>query len=119
LSITVSSHGEVLAAGNLTWTVYYGGYWSGVPFASASTHAGGSTPAAGTGVIAGGTAVHSEVFSDTGPFLPNRIVSVPYGSGNIYKGLDGLPIVVELTNAKAVAITVYVTFQSESVQDWR
>lgn len=120
LGIIVSSHGTVLAAGDLSWAVFYGGYWTGgLPFESGSTHNGGTSPAGGTGTIAGAAAVQSTIFTDVGPFLPNRIKQIPYESGYIYDGRDGFPIVLQLTNAKAVAATVYVTFRSEFVQDWR
>jgi hypothetical protein len=116
--ITISSRNEVWAAGNLTWTVYYGGYWSvGEPFIIGSTHAGGVSK--GTNVIGGGTAVYSQIHTDVGPFLPNRIIPHPGGNHSLDKGRNGVPIVVELTNAKAVALTVYITFQSETVVDFR
>jgi hypothetical protein len=120
LGIIISSRGETLAAGNLDWAVFYGGFWTGgLPFESGSVHNGGVAPAASTGTIAGSAKVNSTVFTDAGPFLPNRPKQIPSGSGYIYEGKDGFPIVLQLTNAKAVALTVYVTFRSETVQDWR
>ena len=118
LAVTISSRGEAWAAGNLTWQIFYGGYWSvGEPFVIGSTHAGGVSQ--GTAAIAGGAIVQEEIYTDAGPLLPNRIIQHPGGDGALAKGRNGVPIVCLLTNAKAVALTVYITFQSETVADWR
>ena len=113
MSIRLTSRGTVLPALDLDWSVLIHGIWSGTPFASGSTLSGGTLVA--SGVIPGGTTVEALLWSDAGPFPANRRVQVPYGSGYIYKGLDGFPISVNLVNHKASAITVYVTFTSDVV----
>ncbi len=118
MSILVTSRGEVLAAGNLDWDIFYGGYFTGgEPYVIGSTHVGGTSQ--GNGVIAGGAAVNSTVHTDAGPFLSNRVIQHPSGDGALAKGMSGLAIVCELTNDKAVPITVRVVFSSETVVDWR
>lgn len=118
LRIVVSSRGTVLPANNLDWEVFYGGFWTdGNPYESGSIHNDGVSQASAS--IAGGTAIHSEIHTDAGPFLPNRTTPHPSGDASLDKGRSGRPIVVELTNNKTSAIIVYVTFQSETVIDFR
>jgi len=118
MAITISSRGEAWAAANLAWNIFYGGYWlTGEPFVEGSVHAGGVSQ--GNNVIAGGAIVQEEIFTDAGPLLSNRIILPPSGDGALAKGMNGVPIVCLLTNAKAVALKVFVTFQSEMVVDFR
>jgi len=108
LSIFVSSAGKTTAAGNLTWRILLGGNWSGgTPFDDASTHAGGIQLA--TGVIAGGTELAHIIYEDASTFPPN--------TPNHWQEMlrYGSPIVVEFTNAKAAALTLYVTIVSETI----
>ena len=113
LGITITSRGTVLAAGDLDWEILYHGVWSGIPYASGSTLSSGTSQASGT--IPGGTTVESRIFTDSGPFPMNRRIQVPYGSGYLYKGIDGYPISCQLVNHKASAIVVYVVFTSNVV----
>lgn len=104
LSVTLSSRGQETIAGNLDWEVFYGGKWVGTPFDEDSTHLGGESQ--GSGNIAGSNEILSIVHTDT-DLLPANNPNGPLGGG--------FPIVVELTNNKAAALTVYVTFTSETI----
>jgi hypothetical protein len=104
LTIIISSNQLVLPANNLDWDVIYGGKWAGDPFATTSTHSGGLSQ--GSGSIAGSTEVLSSVYNTTSLIPMNNPNSPSY---------SGFPIVVELENKKASAITVYVTFISETL----
>ncbi len=118
LGISLSSRGTVLPLGDLDWEVFYGGTWEGTPFAEGSTHSGGESQGVGTpGSIAGPGAAVCVLHNDLGPFPTNRIRKIPNGREYKYEGLGGWPIVVELTNRKASAITIWVTFTSETVSD--
>jgi hypothetical protein len=109
VDIFLSSRGVITAVGNLTFTVLWGGNWSGgTPFALTSTHAGGIIQTGPTN-IAGGTEIVQRIHTYTG-FIPPNLPAVPAAVG-------GFPIVVELTNAKAAAVTVYVTFVTRTVSD--
>jgi len=107
LSISISSAGTVTAAGNLAWEVFLGGVWAGTPFDADSTHSGGVSQTSGT--IAGSAEVAAVVYTTNNLLATNNVV----GPNPMVK--NGLPIVLELTNAKASAVTVYVTFVSEIV----
>ena len=107
ISVIISSKGETLAAGNLDWDVLYGGKWAGTPYAAGSSHSGGVSQ--GSGAIAGGAEVLATVYNSTG-FIPVNSPAMPVSVDN-----QGFPVVVELTNNKAVPITVYVTFLSETI----
>jgi len=111
VTVYLSTRGIVTAAGNLTWEVLYGGVWDGAPFAAASTHSGGVQY--GTAVIAGGTELANMIYEDAS-LLPPNLRSM---RGGVDLGIDGFPIVLELTNAKAAAVTVYVTFVSRTVPE--
>ncbi len=112
LSVFLSSRGTVTAAGNLTWTVYYGGNWQGTtPFAADSTHAGGVSQ--GTGVIAGGTEIASCVYTDSELFPANQPVVLPAPIPT----LVGVPWVVDLASAKAIDTVMQVFFISHTVSD--
>lgn len=114
VTIYLSSLGATTAAGNMGWEVFLGGVWSGTPFDADSTHTGGISQ--GSGVIAGGTELAHMIHEDTSLF-PTNLRSVRPAPGGTDIGIGGFPVVVELTNAKAVAITVYVTFVSRTVSD--
>ena len=111
ITVYLSSRGIATAAGNLTWEVFYGGVWAGVPFADGVTHSGGVSY--GTAAIAGGTELANMVYEDAS-LLPPNLRSM---RGGIDLGIDGFPIVLELTNAKAAPVTVYVTFVSRTVPE--
>lgn len=107
-SIYINNQGQTSAAGNLEWTVLYGGYWSGgAPFASTATHNGGVTVASGT--IAGSAEIAKIVYEETNMLPPNTV----QGAHNMR--LFSTPIVLKLVNKKASALTVYVTFTSETI----
>ena len=108
ISICLSSAGEITAAGNLSWRVYYGGSWDGKPFDRASKHLGGISQ--GNGVLAGGTEIASVVYSDVKGLPSNR-----RDTNRNMLGIGGFPVVVELINAKAVPVKVFVTFVSTTV----
>lgn len=105
LAIILSTRGIVTAAGNLDWEVFYGGVWAGTPFATASTHSGGVSQ--GSGSIAGSTEVLNAVHNTTN-LIPINNPNAPNDNG-------GFPVVIELTNNKASAVVVYVTFLSETI----
>ncbi len=108
ISVVLSTRGLVTAAGNLAWDVLYGGLWAGTPYAYATaTHSGGVSQ--GSGVIAGGAEVLGTVYNSTG-FIPVNSPTLPITTDNY-----GFPVVVELTNHKAVPLTVHVTFISETI----
>lgn len=109
MEIFITSRGIVTAAGNLTWNLYWGGNWSGgTPFATTSTHAGGAL-IAGPVVIAGGVEIAQRINAYAGFIPPN----LPAANGS----LGGFPIVVELINAKAAPVTVWVSFVSRTISD--
>jgi len=103
LSIAISSAGVITAAGNLAWNVVFGGKWVQTPFNS--VHSGGISQL--NNVIAGGAEIAAVVYTTNNILATNNVV----GPNTMEK--NGLPIVLELTNAKAAAVTVYVTFISE------
>jgi len=107
ISIILSTRGTVTAAGNLDWDVIYGGKWQGTPYDLNSTHLGGVSQSNGS--IAGGAEVLGTIFDSTG-FIPANSPVLPVSVDN-----NGFPVVVELTNNKATALTVYVTFVSETI----
>jgi hypothetical protein len=108
VSIYVSSGGVTTAAGNLTWRVFVGGNWSGgTPFDSASTHADGVQLA--TGTIAGSAEIAHIIYEDPSIFPPN--------TPNMWQNMRqyGTPLVVSFTNAKATALTLYVSIVTETL----
>ena len=107
ISVILSTKGETTAAGNLDWDVLYGGKWAGTPYAETSTHSGGVSQ--GSGAIAGGTEVLETAYNSTG-FIPVNSPQMPVTTDN-----NGFPVVVELKNNKAVAVTVHITFISETI----
>ena len=111
VTIWLSTRGIVTAAGNLTWEVFYGGVWAGTPFDSLATHTGGISY--GTAAIAGGTELAHMIYEDAS-LLPPNLRSM---RGGVDLGIDGFPVVLELTNAKAAAVTVHVTFVSRTVSE--
>lgn len=111
VTVYLSTRGIVTAAGNLTWQMWYGGVWDGIPFDAASTHSGGVLY--GTAIIVGGTELAHMVYEDAS-LLPPNLRSM---RGGVDLGIDGFPIVLELTNAKAVPVMVYVTFVSRTVPE--
>jgi hypothetical protein len=113
-TIWVSSRGLTLAAGNLDWEVFYGGAWSGVPFAAASTHAGGRSQ--GSGSLAGSIEYADVIYEDSSILPTNARIGQPNAAGTDM-GINGFPVVVSLDNKKAAAITVYVTFISRTLSD--
>ena len=108
LSVTISTNGVSTAVGALNWEVFYGGSWTGTPFDASSTHTGGVSQ--GSGALAAGEYANV-VYSDTN-LLPSNGFRAPFNNGNF-----GLPVVLELENDKAAAITLYVTFVAEMAGD--
>lgn len=115
ISIYVSSGGVVLPAADLDWEVFWGGGWTGEPYASASTHKGGISKA--SGAITGSAEVAHNIYNYANPFPRSNDKT----TRRVLTGTDpaegGFPIVLMLTNQKAVAITVYVSFVSETISD--
>jgi len=105
LAITISTAGLATGAGDLHYDVLCGGGWTGVPFDGDSTHVGGVSQT--TGSIAGGVEIAQTLHTSTNLVPANNV------AGPSSMRMFGFPLVVELTNAKAVPVTVYVTFISE------
>lgn len=105
LSIILSTRGLVTAAADLDWDVIYGGIWAGTPYDTDSTHTLGVSQSSGT--IVGAVEIIHTVYNTTN-LIPINSRSAPQTGA-------GFPVVVELTNKKAVALTVYVTFLSHTV----
>jgi len=112
ITVVVSSGGTPTTAASIDSQVFYGGHWTGTPFASTSTHLGGVGQGAAAALSAGMEIAHI-VYEDAS-ILPSNAVGP-----TIQKDMKkyGLPIVLELTNNGAAPITLYVTFISESLAE--
>lgn len=117
--IYLSTAGTPTAAGDLDYEILIGGRWAtgDEPFAETSTHEGGISQI-GVIIIPGGTEI-SELIWDSNSNYPGnrRTKTLPPASGFSGSNIGAPPIVVEFTNHKAVAQTLYVTFVSESLSD--
>jgi len=111
VTIFVSTSGQILPAGDLDWTLIYGGHWVGEPFASTSTHVGGRTIDSGT--LTGGVEIASLIYEGTSILPPNNTT----GSNNMFK--YSTPVVLQIANDLATGfadpITLYITICSETV----
>lgn len=107
ISIVLSTRGQITAAGNLDWEVFLGGKFAGTPYALTSTHSAGVSQSSGN--IAGGVEVLATVYNSTNLIPINNPASANYQND------PGFPVVIELTNNKASALTVYVTFVSRTI----
>ena len=98
LSIFVSSQGVTLAAGGVTWNVYYGGTWSGgQPFASGSVLSNGVSQSNGT---FGAAEVANIIYTETKLFPPNaRLGQNPdfFGPAVSVGFVNGMAVAVDLT----------------------
>lgn len=107
MDIILSSRGFSTAVGNLDWEVFRGGRWAGTPYALTSTHAGGVSQSSGN--IAGSAEILATVYTST------NLIPINNPASHNYLDDPGFPVVIELTNNKAVALTVYVTFISRTI----
>jgi hypothetical protein len=114
VAIWISSRGQVTAALNLNWEVFYGGYWNATPFALTSTHAGGRSQ--GSGALAGAIEYADVLWEDASILPPNARITRP-GPGGTDMGISGFPVVLQLSNQKASELTVWVTFICRDVTD--
>jgi hypothetical protein len=103
LSIFVTSSGVITEAGNLEWEVFYGGRWAGTPYAEGSLHSGGVSQSSGT--ISGSAEVAAVVFEDFILLPANNLANVRFST----------PIVLKLTNKKAKALKICVSFILETI----
>lgn len=114
VNISVCSQGGALPAGGVTWTVYYGGSFTGALYDPDSTHTGGLAQA--TNLFAGGAEVAAIVHTSTGIFPSNlRQRNVHTETAHTLKGYGGFPIVLELTNNAAVAVTLVASLVARTV----
>lgn len=113
MTIWVTSNGQILAAGNLSWDVIYGGSWSGAPFEVGGTHINGVSQGAGN--LAGGVELCGAIYEDATSIPSNK--NLPTNAGIQPSSQGGFPIVVELTNMKVVPVNVRVVFVSRSISD--
>jgi hypothetical protein len=116
LTVTISSRGVNWPANDLDWEIFYACSWaSGAPFQSGSIPTEGVSKNSGT--FAGAGQVFSVVYEDAS-LLPSNYPANPTSSTPLSKsGAGGAIIVCELTNKKAEAIKVFVTFTSEIIND--
>jgi len=116
MSITVSSMGAETPAGNINWTLYNGGKFTG-----GKAYEEGSTYVAGNNVGSGSITdanIAEEIYTDTKkypPNLPNVETTVDGIRKTLFNG--GYPIALQLVNAKAVRVKLAVVFVSETVSD--
>lgn len=117
VSIALSSFGTLTTAANISFQVFIGGHWVGTgaspqPFVygSTTTHAGGVSQAA-LAPLTAATEIAQVIYTSTAVF-PANAYQVSKASN---PGLFGFPIVVELTNNNVAAITLNVTFTSETI----
>ena len=114
INISVTSSGGVLPAGGVTWTVYYGGAFTGPLYVDTSTHTGGILQA--TGLFAGAAEVATVIHTDTDIFPSNlRVRSIHTDTAHTLRGYGGFPIVLELTNNAAVAVTLIASLVARTV----
>lgn len=114
VSIWISSRGQVTAALNLDWEVFYGGVWTvAAPFAEGATHTGGISQADDT--LAGAIEYAHVLWEDASILPPNARITRP-GTA-IDMGISGYPVVLDLNNGKATALTVWVTFICRNLSD--
>ncbi len=115
ITIWISSRGAVTAALDLNWEVFYGGTWSAAaPFAAGAVHAGGRTQ--GNGALVGAIEYADVLYEDASILPPNARITRPSPSGTDM-GINGPPVVLSLSNQKASALTVWVTFICRTVTD--
>lgn len=117
VAIWISSRGQVTAAADLDWEVFYGGVWTvDTPFALTATHSGGISQASGNLV---GAIEYAHVLHEDASFMPPNARITRPGPGGTDLGINGFPIVISLSNQKAVALTVWVTFVCRDLTDPR
>lgn len=115
VNISVTSSGGILPALGVDWEVFYGGYFSAAsPYTSGATHNGGISQANGT--FAGAAEVATVIHTDTDIFPSNLLVVSPNGDGTVTRrGVGGFPIVLELSNNAAVAVTLVASLIARTV----
>ncbi len=114
VNISVTSSGGLLPAGGVTWTVFYGGAFTGPLYVDTSTHTGGISQA--TNLFAGGAEVATVIHNDTDIFPSNlRQRNVHVETAHTLRGYGGFPIVLELTNNAAVAVTLIASLVARTV----
>jgi hypothetical protein len=109
MTIVISSNGAPVTAASVNREVLYGGVWDGTPFDSDSTHSGGVRQV--DGALAAATEVAHIIYEDSS-ILPTNAVG-PTVQHDMKK--YGMPVVLELTNNTGAALTLYVTFISETI----
>lgn len=116
MTVVITSRGADWPANDLDWEVFYTYRWaSGAPFAADSVPGPGISK--GSGTFAGAGQVYSVAYEDAS-FLPSNMRVNPTRPPSLDKsGFAGAAIVCELTNKKASAITVFVSFISETIND--
>lgn len=115
VSIWISSRGMVTAALDLDWEVFYGGVWTvAAPFAAGATHSGGISQANGSLV---GAIEYAHVLHEDASILPPNARINRAGETGPDMGISGFPVVLDLDNGKATALTVWVTFVYRTVTD--
>jgi hypothetical protein len=114
INISVSSSGGALPAGGVTWSVYYGGAFTGPLYVDTSTHTGGILQA--TNLFAGAAEVATVIHTDTDIFPSNlRQRNLHVETAHTLRGYGGFPIVLELTNNAAVAVTLIASLVARTV----
>lgn len=115
MTVVITSRGVNWPIADLDWEVFYTYRWEGgLPFQNDSVPGAGISK--GSGTFAGAGQVYEVAYEDPS-FLPaNARINPSNPSQSLDKtGFAGAAIVCELTNKKAVPITVFVSFISETV----
>jgi len=119
LYIYLSTAGMIPVTGDVDYEIFWGGQWEGDPFGEigVTTHSGGISQGA-SAAITGAIELAHLVYSTTNSLPSNRVLRFPQSDGSVeHKNIGGLPVVIDITNDKASALTLYVTFVSESVAE--
>lgn len=110
VTVVVSSDGEELGVGGVSWEVFYGGHWAGTPFDSVLSDG----VSKGNGVFLAGSEVATAVYTDA-TLLPTNLEVASRGRPSELFGAGGFPISLELTNLTAVPLRFWVTFICRTV----
>ena len=110
--LATTSVASAAIVSNLVHQVFYGGQWEGTPFDADSTHTGGVAQYISAGFTAG-PEIAQLIYEDSSILPTNRVGSTVQHNMKKY----GWPIVLELSNATAADVTLYVTFVSESLAE--
>ena len=117
MTVVITSRGVEWPVGDLDWEVFYTYRWaSGSPFQNGSVPGDGISK--GSGTYAGAGQVYEVAYEDAS-FLPANMRANPTNpSTSLDKtGFAGAAVVCKLTNKMAVAIEVFVSFISETIND--